>query len=71
MLPEMSRNIVRSLLHELEGAKEDRRRHSAWAYKLYHARHETEQPQLPEYIHNGFKSDEEVDAYLANRTATS
>jgi len=68
LLPEMNRNIVRSLLRELEAEKEDRRRHNAWAWKLYHAWREDERPRQPEFIHTGFKSDEEVDAYIASRT---
>ena len=68
LLPEMNRNIVRSLLRELEAEKEERRRHNSWAWKLYHAWHEDERPKMPEFIHTGFKSNEEVDAYIVSRT---
>jgi hypothetical protein len=52
-MPEVARELITTLIHELEQAKLNVDRHESWAWKLYHAWPEHsrgEQPECPPFL---------------------
>lgn len=67
MLPEMSRNIIRSLIHEMNGLKQEVERLDKWAWSLYHAWPKdasASPPPIPEFVANHWPSEERIDEVI-------
>jgi hypothetical protein len=70
LLPEMSKDIIATLIHELDGAKKEKERMETWAWRLWkfhcHERNEPwgNVPSLGEYIPQGWESDEALCARI-------
>ena len=62
LLPQMQREIVRSLLYELRQANEKARACRAWAWQLYHLLPSENRPRLPSYVMTPWPTEEEVGA---------
>lgn len=72
LLPEMSQEIVRSLMHELEANESERRRLDEWSWKLYHCHREARMtwidvPGLPPFVTTRWKDHPEIAAEVLEK----
>lgn len=70
LLPEMHRNVVRSLLWEKTQSQEKQRRMSRWAWAMYHAwpkSYPDQRPQLEDYQDTPMPTDQVVEQEIKRR----
>lgn len=68
LMPDVTRALVRSLIHDRDSAEAEKKRLNDWAYRLWHAwpdSHWRARPERPDWVPTEWVSEKKLDAVLA------